>query len=293
MPSTSTSEMESPMLASEARHGRSRQRHRTLASDDSAPTSKKRFSTIALESTAENRLSYREMLLTTPDPEHYICRVILFDETIRQSTADGQPLANCLAKKSIPPGIKLDKAAKDLAGAPGEKITEGLDGLRRRLPEYHRLGAQFARWRALVTIADGIPSGYCMDANAHALARSLREHVCPDRSCARSRARTLDGRRARLEALLRGHGAHPSSNIRYRAPQRGGRPAGVHLLIRPRPPGCATAGLVGWNCQSGKGPKGLPPPSPMQRCRTHGWAHRSDGSGTRPNPKGVHHETES
>ncbi|MDX1405910.1 MAG: class I fructose-bisphosphate aldolase [Woeseiaceae bacterium] len=142
-----------------------------LAADESSPTIKKRFDTINTESTEENRRRYREMLFTTPGIADYIGGVILFDETLRQSTADGVPFARYLSDIGCIPGIKVDKGAKALAGFPGEKVTEGLDGLRERFAEYRELGAKFAKWRAVITIGDGIPSDYCLRANAHALAR--------------------------------------------------------------------------------------------------------------------------
>ncbi len=142
-----------------------------LAIDESSPTIKKRFDTIKTECTEESRRAYRELLITCPGLEEFISGMILFDETIRQSTADGVPFAQALKKKGIMPGIKVDKGAKDLAGHPGEKVTEGLDGLRERLAEYRELGAPFAKWRAVITIGDGIPSAGCIEGNAHALAR--------------------------------------------------------------------------------------------------------------------------
>jgi len=142
-----------------------------LAADESSPTIKKRFDRINVPSTDENRRSYREMLFTTQGIEEFISGVILFDETLRQMAQDGTPLPDVLAKKGIIPGIKVDKGAKALAGFPGEKITEGLDGLRDRLVEYRELGAQFAKWRAVITIGEGIPTRACIDANARALAR--------------------------------------------------------------------------------------------------------------------------
>ena len=142
-----------------------------LAADESSPTIKKRFDSIQVESTEDNRRSYRQMLFTTEGAEEFISGVIFFDETLRQSTEDGTPFPKLLAEKGILPGIKVDKGAKALAGAPEEKVTEGLDGLRERLVEYRDLGARFTKWRAVITIGDGIPSDYCLDANAHALAR--------------------------------------------------------------------------------------------------------------------------
>jgi fructose-bisphosphate aldolase class I len=142
-----------------------------LAADESSPTIKKRFDSIQAESTEDSRRSYREMLFTTQGAEEFISGVILFDETIRQSGVDGTAFPALLEKKGILPGIKVDKGAKDLAFASGEKVTEGLDGLRDRVAEYRQLGARFAKWRAVITIGDGIPSDYCIDTNAHALAR--------------------------------------------------------------------------------------------------------------------------
>ncbi|MEF8833373.1 MAG: class I fructose-bisphosphate aldolase [Halofilum sp. (in: g-proteobacteria)] len=142
-----------------------------LAADESGPTIAKRFKEIDVESTEENRLAYRRMLLTTPEIERYLSGVILFDETIRQSAADGTPLPQVLSDKGVIPGIKVDRGAKPLAGFGDEKVTEGLDGLRERLAEYYELGARFAKWRAVITIGEGMPTTGCMEANAHALAR--------------------------------------------------------------------------------------------------------------------------
>ena len=142
-----------------------------LAADESGGTIKKRFDTIDTESTEENRRRYREMLFTTAGVEDYIGGVILFDETIRQKTKDGVPFPKYLADRGMIPGIKVDKGAKDLANFPGEKVTEGLDGLRERMAEYYKLGAKFAKWRAVINIGDGIPTDFCLLANAHALAR--------------------------------------------------------------------------------------------------------------------------
>ena len=146
-----------------------------LAADESDGTIKKRFDSIDVESTEENRRAYRDLLFTTPGVEENISGVILFDETIRQSSADGTPFPKLLQSRGIVPGIKVDKGAKALAGASGEKVTEGLDGLRERLAEYRELGAGFAKWRAVITIGDAgsdeRPSDYCIETNAHALAR--------------------------------------------------------------------------------------------------------------------------
>ncbi len=142
-----------------------------LAIDESSPTIKKRFDTINIESTEENRRAYRDLLITNPGGNDFISGMILYDETIRQSTSDGTPFAKALEDQGIMPGIKVDTGAKEFALHPGEKVTEGLDGLRDRLSEYKTLGAKFAKWRAVITIGDNIPSQACIDANAHALAR--------------------------------------------------------------------------------------------------------------------------
>jgi fructose-bisphosphate aldolase class I len=142
-----------------------------LAADESDGTIKKRFDSIGVESTEETRRAYRDLLFTTEGVEEYISGVILFDETIRQASADGTPFPQLLASKGVIPGIKVDKGAKPLALAEDETITEGLDGLRERLAEYRDLGARFAKWRAVITIGKGIPSEYCIWTNAHALAR--------------------------------------------------------------------------------------------------------------------------
>lgn len=141
-----------------------------LAADESSGTIKKRFDSIHLKSTEQNRLFYRRMLFTTRGIEDFISGVILFDETIRQTGPDGIPLCEILARKGVLPGIKVDKGAKDMAGFPGEKITEGLDGLRERLAEYRDLGARFAKWRSVITIGEDIPSRQCIDGNARGLA---------------------------------------------------------------------------------------------------------------------------
>jgi fructose-bisphosphate aldolase, class I len=142
-----------------------------LAADESDGTIKKRFDSIQVESTEESRRAYRDLLFTTPGMEEYISGVILFDETIRQSSADGTPFPKLLESKGVVPGIKVDKGAKALALAEGETVTEGLDGLGDRLAEYRELGARFAKWRATYSIAEDLPSEYCVWVNAHALAR--------------------------------------------------------------------------------------------------------------------------
>jgi fructose-bisphosphate aldolase class I len=142
-----------------------------LAADESEGTIKKRFDSIGVESTEENRRAYRELLFTTEGAEEFISGVILFDETIRQSASDGTPFPELLESKGVIPGIKVDKGAKPLALTDDEAITEGLDGLRGRLEEYRELGARFAKWRATYSIDAEKPSEYCVWTNAHALAR--------------------------------------------------------------------------------------------------------------------------
>lgn len=142
-----------------------------LAADESTGTIKKRFDGIGVESTEENRRAYRNLLFTTPGFEEFVGGVILFDETIRQTADDGTPFAELLASKGVVPGIKVDTGAKPLAGAPGETVTEGLDGLRERLAAYYELGARFAKWRATLSVGDRLPSRYCVRVNAQALAR--------------------------------------------------------------------------------------------------------------------------
>ncbi len=143
-----------------------------LAADESTGTIKKRFDSINTDSTEDNRRDYREMLFrTTGAMREHISGVILFDETIRQKAKDGTPLAKVIADTGAFPGIKVDTGAKDLAHSSGEKVTEGLDGLRERVAEYVELGAKFAKWRAVINIGAGLPSHNAIHANAHALAR--------------------------------------------------------------------------------------------------------------------------
>ncbi|HBK55344.1 MAG TPA: fructose-bisphosphate aldolase class I [Xanthomonadales bacterium] len=142
-----------------------------IAIDESSGTIKKRFDAVGIENTEENRRAYRELLLTAPGAAKHLSGAILYDETIRQKTRDGIPFTEVMRKAGIIPGIKVDKGTQPLAGYPGELVTEGLDGLRDRLKEYYALGARFAKWRAVITIGDDIPSGSCIEANAHALAR--------------------------------------------------------------------------------------------------------------------------
>ena len=142
-----------------------------LAADESSGTIKRRFDSINVESTEENRRNYRELLFRTAGAGEYISGVILYDETIRQDAAAGTPLVEVIQGQGMIPGIKVDKGGKPLTGAPGEQVTEGLDGLRERLAEYAGMGARFTKWRGIYAIGDGAPSRYCMEANAHALAR--------------------------------------------------------------------------------------------------------------------------
>jgi fructose-bisphosphate aldolase class I len=142
-----------------------------LAMDESNPTCNKRFAKLNIPQTVDARRAYRELIVTTPGLGECISGAILYDETIRQEKKDGTPFLKVLTDAGIIPGIKVDTGAKDMAAHPGEKITEGLDGLRDRLAEYYQMGARFAKWRAVITIGDGIPSRSCVEANAHALAR--------------------------------------------------------------------------------------------------------------------------
>jgi fructose-bisphosphate aldolase, class I len=142
-----------------------------LAADETVPTLTKRFDTLGIQSTEQSRRTYREMLFTPPGAAEFISGVIMQDETIRQKSAGGVPLAEILSNQGILPGIKVDAGTKPLAGSPGETVTEGLDGLRDRLSSYYRMGARFAKWRAAIRIDNGLPSSACVSANAHALAR--------------------------------------------------------------------------------------------------------------------------
>ena len=142
-----------------------------LAMDESNPTCNKRFAKLGIPQTVEARRAYREMIVTTPNLGECISGVILYDETIRQQKKDGTPFIKVITDAGIIPGIKVDTGAKDLAGQAGEKVTEGLDGLRERLAEYSQMGARFAKWRAVIAVGDGIPSRGCIEANAQALAR--------------------------------------------------------------------------------------------------------------------------
>src|SRR5688572_2769431 len=136
-----------------------------LAADESGPTIEKRFQYVGVENTLEKRRAYREMLFTTPGLGAFISGVILYDETLRQNASDGTSFIEVLTRQGIIPGIKVDKGAKPLAGFPGEKISEGLDGLRDRLTEYARLGARFTKWRAVLTIDAQLPTRTCIESN--------------------------------------------------------------------------------------------------------------------------------
>ena len=142
-----------------------------LAADESHPSIGRRFEPLGIPNTEENRRRYRQMLFTTPNVAGFVSGVILFDETIRQKADGGTPLVETLSRQAIIPGIKVDRGAKPLAAAPGEQVTEGLDGLRERLVEYATLGARFAKWRAVIAIGPGLPTDRAIRANAHALAR--------------------------------------------------------------------------------------------------------------------------
>ena len=142
-----------------------------LAMDESTPTCDKRFAAVGIPQTVEMRRKYRELIVTTPGLNESIGGAILYDETIRQKTNDGIPMAEMLTKVGIIPGIKVDMGAKEMAGFPNEKVTEGLDGLRERLAEYKTMGVRFAKWRGVITIGEGIPTVECVEANIHALAR--------------------------------------------------------------------------------------------------------------------------
>ena len=165
------------------------------AMDESNPTCNKRFARLGIPQTEEARHAYRELIVTTPGLGEFISGVILYDETIRQSKKDGTPFVQLITDAGIIPGIKVDTGAKDMAGHPGERISQGLDGLRARIAEYSQMGARFAKWRAVITISDGIPSRDCIEANAHALARYAA--LCQEAGLGpRRRAGSAHGRRA-------------------------------------------------------------------------------------------------
>src|SRR5438128_3244943 len=142
-----------------------------LAADESSGTIKRRLDSINVPSTEENRRAYRELLFTTPGVEAFISGIILYDETLRQKAQDGTPFPTLLTQRGIIPGIKVDKGTIEPPGFPGETITEGLDGLRERLAAYRTLGARFTKWRTVIAIGEGVLTSFCLQANAHALAR--------------------------------------------------------------------------------------------------------------------------
>ena len=142
-----------------------------LAADESTRTIGRRFADLGVENVESNRRDYRETLISAEGASEFISGVILYDETLRQNGSDGTPIVKSLEKRGIIPGVKVDTGAQPLAGAPGEVVTEGLDGLRERMAEYYEIGARFAKWRAVIAIGPRIPSDYCIEANAHALAR--------------------------------------------------------------------------------------------------------------------------
>ena len=176
-----------------------------LAMDESTSTCNKRFASLGIPQTEEARRTYRELIVTTPGLGESISGVILYDETIRQKKKDGTPFLKVITDAGIIPGIKVDTGAKDMAGHPGEKITEGLDGLRGRLAEYSQMGARFAKWRAVMVIGDGIPTRGCIAANAQRVG-SLCRVVPGSWTGPRRRARSPHGRRAYPGAVLRGNG---------------------------------------------------------------------------------------
>ena len=191
-----------------------------LAADESGGTIKKRFDSIGAESTEDNRRDYREMLFTTKGAADFISGVILFDETIRQNAADGTPLVKVLEDQGIIPGIKVDLGAKPLAGSEGETVTEGLDGLRERLAEYHSLGARFAKWRATYTITDSLAERV-LHRRERARARPLRRAVPGGGHRADRRARGADGRRPHDRAFVRGHHRGARRALRGAVPPAG------------------------------------------------------------------------
>ena len=184
----------------------------------------RRLDTINVASTPENRRAYRELLFTTPEVEAHVSGVILYDETIRQQSSGGTPFPALLAGRGIMPGIKVDTGTSDLAGFPGEKITEGLDGLAKRLDEYREIGARFTKWRAVITIGPGCPTPYGIAANAYTLARyaalSQQAGLVPI-----VEPEGADGRRSRHRTLRRGHPDDPAARVQRvaRAPRAAGR----------------------------------------------------------------------
>jgi Fructose-bisphosphate aldolase class-I len=183
-----------------------------LAADETVPTLTKRFDTLGIRSTEQSRRTSREMLFTCPGAAEFIGGAIMYDETIRQKSASGAPLAEALTVQGILPGIKVDTGAQPLAGSPNEIVTEGLDGLRDRLKEYRNRGARFAKWRALIRVIDALPSAACVSANAHALAR-YTSHLSRAGGRADRRARSAHGWTANHRALRGGDRCGPSRGV--------------------------------------------------------------------------------
>lgn len=238
-----------------------------LADDESLPTIEKRFRNLGISATEENRRNYRELLITTPGLGQFISGIILFDETIRQNTAAGASFVDLLRHERILPGIKVDQGAKALAGFPGEKITEGLDGLRERLLEYSHLGARFTKWRAVITIGPELPTRTCVEANAQALARfaalsqeaglvpvvepeilmdgdhPIERHAAVTETMLRAVFRALDEHRVSLEGmLLKTNMVLPGTHCKERASVIQVAQATVPCLLRTVP--AAVQGIV-------------------------------------------------
>ena len=211
-----------------------------IAIDESNATIKKRFDGVGIECTEENRRAYREMLLTTPNLSEHISGAILYDETLRQTTKDGVPFTKIMMDNGIIPGIKVDKGPQPLAGFPGEVVTEGLDGLRERLKEYAQLGARFAKWRAVINIGEDMPSGTCIEANCHALARYAA--LCQEAGIVPmvEPEVLMDGDHD-IDDLLRSHRSHAAFAVRraVRAERDARRhhPQGQHGRVRQGLPG--------------------------------------------------------
>ena len=196
-----------------------------LAADESTGTITKRLAAVGVESTEPNRRAYRELLFTASGLGEHIAGVILFDETIRQSTADGHPFPEVLHKQGVVAGIKVDRGTVPLAGFPGETVTEGLDGLRPRLGEYRELGARFAKWRAVIHVGSRIPTSAGIEANAHLLARYAA--LCQEAGLvADRRTRGPHGRRPHPRSLRRGHLRRPGHRVP--AARRGASASGGH-----------------------------------------------------------------
>src|SRR5436190_1139885 len=243
-----------------------------LAADESDSTIKKRFDAIGVDSTEENRRAYRDLLFTTPGFEEYISGVILFDETIRQSSADGTPFPQLLERRGVIPGIKLDHGAKPLAHAPGETITEGLDGLRERIEEYVGLGARFAKWRAVISIGKGIPSEYCLWTNAHALAR----YAAPSQEGRPGPGRGAGDRLPLRRPVGRGRDGQPERDQRARAAS-----VGVLVLVRSRPAGAGPESVARRRGERRGGTEGVLPAGEVQQRRPLRLVRPRDGGGGR------------